>query len=171
METLRRPCCEHFLDYFPFTELQCTLPLSVFAHNILGFAHFPKKKKKKDTIPTKPLTWQMRMKVPLIFMFDCRNMADICARFKENPPGIFQMSHQEKQPRQTDIRAAWKAAASWMRTTPARRHIFFFKKKFLAHCSSQRAKVALVMRPAGPLEVLASETSRFLKEPDRTLRI
>lgn len=48
-----------------------------------------KKKKKKDTIPTKPLTWQMRMKVPLIFMFDCRNMADICARFKENPSRHF----------------------------------------------------------------------------------
>ena len=47
LEMVRRPCCEHFLDYFPFTELQCMVPVGMFAHNILGFAHFPKKKKKK----------------------------------------------------------------------------------------------------------------------------
>lgn len=84
LEMVCRPCCEHFLDYFPFTELQCMAPLSMFAHNILVFAHVPKKKKIKDAIPTKPLTWQIKMKVPLIFMFDFRNMADICARSEEN---------------------------------------------------------------------------------------
>lgn len=82
LEMVRRPRCEHFLDYFPFTELQCMVPLSMFAHNILAFAHIPKTKK-RDTFPTKPLIWQMKMKFPLICRFECKNMADICARFEQ----------------------------------------------------------------------------------------
>lgn len=112
LEMVRRPCCEHFLDYFPFTELQCMVPLSMFAHYIpyilLTF------QKNKKALPTKPLTWQMKMKVPLIFIFDCRNMADICATVQENSSTHFSDVTSRKMTQINDIWAAWERNNSFL---------------------------------------------------------